>query len=309
MGKFTPLDHYSSWRKIAMGMWNTPGDPTIYGYEQYRMDEILEFYDEIHAASGVKVNATHATVHACAMIMAKHPDLNVAIINGRAMQRDTVDIFCQVAVPGSKASEGDLSGVKLKNADQLDLVEISQALRKRAKKVRAGEDQEIEQQKSTIDRIPRLMMRNMMRLMEFLTWNVPLNFKKLGMPNDPFGSAMVSSIAAFELRLGFAPLVPASRTPLVILPGAIFDRVMPVDGEPKVCKVMQISLTCDHRVFDGLQLGYLCKIIRDHFESFREIFPPAEHFAKHHPDGEEAGLAALAAHRAERDGDSSAAAE
>ena len=289
MGKFKKLEKYSSWRKIAMGIWNGPGDPTIYGFEEFRMDDILEFFDEIQAATTTTIKPMHAAVHACAQTMTENPDLNVAIINGRCMKRPSVDIFCQVAVPGKTASEGDLSGVKLRNVDGMDIVEIARALRGRARKVRAGTDEEIERQKSTIDRIPRLLMRNAMRAMEFLTWNVPVDLKKAGLPDDPFGSAMVSSLATYGMQNGFAPLIPSSRTPILLVPGAIYDAVMPHNGEPKVCKAMQLTLTCDHRAFDGLQLSYLSNIVQATYNDFQSVFPTADALAKHHPDGEEAG--------------------
>ena len=41
--RWKPLDHYSSWRKISIGMWNSPGDPTIYGYETLVVEDLLRY--------------------------------------------------------------------------------------------------------------------------------------------------------------------------------------------------------------------------------------------------------------------------
>lgn len=287
MGKnWRALEKYSSWRKISMGMWHGPGDPSIYGYETLIVDEALEYIERVSAISGVKITMLAYMVYTIAKILRENPDLNVIIVNGRVLQREHVNIFCQVALPSSSehTQESDLSGVKLRDVDHMDLVDIAKRLRGRAKKVRTGKDKEIERQKSTINLIPRFMMRTAMKIMEFLTFNVPINFGKLGMPDDPFGSCMISSIAAFELRLGLAPLVPASRCPILFVPGAVFDDVRVVDDEIKKCKVMQVSLTCDHRAFDGLQIGVYGRSIRAFIEHPYTHFPDPETFAHHNTD-------------------------
>jgi hypothetical protein len=91
---------------------------------------------------------------------------------------------------------------------------------------------------------------------------------------------MVSSVASFDIRLGFAPLVPASRTPLVALPGAFFERPMVVDGEIKICKVMQMGCTFDHRCFDGYQIGMIARFIRNSIENPYDYFAHPSTYAK-----------------------------
>ena len=274
------FEKYSSWRKISVGMWDTPRDPTVYGFETLDVTDTLEYLEAVSEASGVRVTMTALWVYVVAQAFARHPELNVIIVGDRVLQREHVNIFCQVAVPGSTPDQTDLSGVRLEDVDRMSIVEIAERMRGKARRVRKGEDEEIERQKSLIDRIPARLMRRALRLLDFLTFEVPVDLDDLGLHSDPFGSCMISSIAQFDLRLGLAPLVPAARVPLVILPGATFQAPMVVDGEVRARTVMQGGLTCDHRAYDGYQIGYIARAIRHGIEGAAKLMPAPETFRR-----------------------------
>lgn len=257
-----PLEKLTSWRKISVGMWDTPRDPTIYGHELLNVEEAQKYLDEIAEVSGVKTTMTALVVKAFATVYENYPELNVMIVNGRLQKRESIDVFCQVAIPDEESRSADLSGVKITGANELDVVQLSQILRGKAQKVRAGEDQEMQETKALIDKVPPWLMSRMLRTVDFLTFNVPANLDAIGVRSDPFGSFMVSSVANFDIKLGYAPLVPASRCPMVVLPGVVHETVMPVDGEPKVVQGMYAGVTFDHRCFDGYQIGEIVRMTR-----------------------------------------------
>lgn len=279
----------SSWRKISVGMWDRPSDPTIYGFETVDVDDLLDYLDEVSEASGEKVTLTAFMVKVFSDIYAEHPELNAIIVGNRVQMRENIDAFCQVSVANDKGGSADLSGVKIRNSDRLSVVEITQALRRRAEKVRKGQDEEIEQTKSMIDKIPPLLLPRILKVVDFLTYAVPVDLGKIGIRDDPFGSFMVSNCAPFNIRLGFAPLVPAARTPLVILPGIVEDHVFVEDKKPVVKRGVQIGLTADHRCFDGLQIGYIVRGVRDRLNHPRDYYPPAETFAPKEAKAESKG--------------------
>ncbi|WP_158542477.1 2-oxo acid dehydrogenase subunit E2 [Lujinxingia litoralis] len=274
----------SSWRKLSVGMWTRPSDPTVYGHETHPADKILTYLEEVSEYSGQKVTMTAYLVKSMALMFALYPELNSIVVGNRVMQRENVDIFCQVAVAGGDGKDADLSGVKIRNADRLSIVEIAEYLHSRATRVRKGQDEEIEQTKSMIDKIPPLLLPTVMRLVDILTFVVPVDLGKLGIRDDPFGSGMVTNCAPFNIRLGLAPLVPASRTPLVLLPGAIYEAPAVVDGEVKVTQVMSSSFTLDHRCYDGYHIGKLVTTMRECLMDPAYHHPPAETFKKTHVD-------------------------
>ncbi|RDV38266.1 hypothetical protein DV096_10670 [Bradymonadaceae bacterium TMQ3] len=276
----------SSWRKLSVGMWNRPSDPTVYGHETHPADKILTYLEEVSAYSGQKITMTAYLVKSMAIMFSLYPELNVIVVGNRVLQRENIDIFCQVAVAGGDGKDADLSGVKIRNADRLSIVEIAEYLHTRATRVRKGEDEEIEQTKSMIDKIPPLLLPAVMRMVDMLTFAVPIDLGKLGIRDDPFGSGMVTNCAPFNIRLGLAPLVPASRTPLVLLPGAVYQAPAVVDGKVKVADVMSSSFTLDHRCYDGYHIGKLVTTMRECLMDPAYHHPPAESFKQ---GGAEAG--------------------
>ncbi len=277
MSKYwSPIENQTSWRKISLGMWKQPSDPTIYGFETLDVTDTLEYLDQVHEASGVKVSPAALLIWVFSDVFSTYPELNVMIVNGQIQQRHTVDAFCQVAIPHAVGDQADLSGVKIAESDRLDIVEIAKALRGKARRVRDGQDQEIEKQKKLIDHVPSQVIGKAVELVDFLTYNVPLDLDSLGIKSDPFGSFMVSSIAAFDLRLGLAPLVPASRCACVALPGAVFEKPMVHEDEVKPRKVIQVGCTFDHRCYDGYQIGLLVRRVREVMEHPRDHLPAPE---------------------------------
>lgn len=261
-------------------MWKRPSDPTIYGFETVDIDDLVDYLEEISAASGKKITMTAYLAKCCADVIAQYPVLNAIIIGNRVLQRENVDVFCQVAVANKDGGSADLSGVKLGNAEELGLVEIAERLHYRAAKVRKGQDEEIEKTKSMIDKVPPLVLPTVMELFDFLTYVVPFDLGKLGIRDDPFGSIMVTNCAPFDIKLGFAPLVPSARTPMVILPGVVGEYVFVEDGKPVVKRGVQISMTFDHRCFDGLQIGIFVREFRARLNRPRDYFPAPETFGE-----------------------------
>ncbi len=280
MGKhWKPLKKLSSWRKISVAMWDPPSDPTIYGHDTLDVTDTLEYLEAVSKASGTKVSMTALVVKCFATVFDQHPDLNVMLVNGRIQRRESVDVFCQVMIPSEKATSADLSGVKLVDVPSMDLVEVAQRLAGKADKLRTGQDEEMEKTKDLINIVPPLLIKKMLQLVDFLTFNVPIDLDGIGVRSDPFGSLMVSSIAQFGIKLGYAPLVPASRCPLVALPGAVHDIVRVVDGEIMARKGVTIGATFDHRLYDGAQIALITRGMTEMVQRPQDFFPAPETWA------------------------------
>lgn len=276
---WSKLDDYSTWRKIAMGMWDEPNDPTIYGRETVDVSSVTSYLEEVREVSGVKVTMTAYTANMMADVLREHPDLNCMAIGHHIVQRETIDIFCQVAIPGDSAGKADLSGVKIRDADELDLVEIAEILRSKAGAVRDGQDVEMEQDKSKLEWIPNSVLNRLLDLLDVLTFQVPIDLEALGVRNDPFGSCMVTSVGQFDIFQGFAPLLPGSHCPLVTLPGKVHRAPFVEEDEVVIRDAVTFSCTFDHRVYDGLQIGHLVRGMRDRLHNPLDYFPEPSYWA------------------------------
>jgi pyruvate dehydrogenase E2 component (dihydrolipoamide acetyltransferase) len=97
----------------------------------------------------------------------------------------------------------------------------------------------------------------------FLTQDLGLDLRRVGIPFDQFGSAMVTNVGMFGLPHGFAPLVPFARTPILATIGAVMDKPVAVDGRVEIRPMLTVGATFDHRLLDGYQAGKLAKRFRE----------------------------------------------
>jgi pyruvate dehydrogenase E2 component (dihydrolipoamide acetyltransferase) len=261
-----PYSRPSMWRRMSFANWADPVDPQVYGRLELDMSNAIRFAEQESARTGAKVTPTHLVVRAVALALARHPDANALIRWRRVYRRTHVDVFCQVAIPGEKP---DLSGTVLRDADRKPPGELALELQNKAAEVRTGKDKEMVKTRRTLDLLPSLISRAILSFVAFLTYTLNLNLRLFGIPRDPFGGAMVSSIGSLGIPEGWPPLVPMSSTPLLIAVGRIEDKPVVREGpsgkEIVIRPMCVLSCTFDHRVMDGFLGGKLSRFVEEYF--------------------------------------------
>ncbi len=271
--RFRRAEALSSWRRLAVHVWRAPADPTVYGVLECDMRKSLPYLEALNAIpGGARVTPAHLVVKAIAKALAEFPAANGMIALGRVYLRDSVDIYCQVATDGGK----DLSGFKIRHADRKSPAEIADELTDGAANVRAGRDPGSEATKKSLARIPEFLLRPVLRLTGFLTFDLRLDLSRFGIAYDQFGGAMVSNVGGFGLQTGLAPLVPVSRSPIVLLVGEVRERPLAENGTVVAAPVMNVGATFDHRLIDGFQGSAMARIVIDAVQDPEKAFgPPA----------------------------------
>ena len=257
---FAPLEKVSTWRRLAVGMWGSPANPTAQGEREIDLSRALPWLEQVSVAAGMKVTVTHLFVAAIGRMLAKYPDYNVILRRNRPYRRDTVDIFVQVVVKGAGAS-ADLSGVKVKGADGASIAEIARQIAERAKSIRSGKDEDIEAAKSSLRFIPPQLAPYLMRAVSYLNYDLGLDMSRFGLKPDPFGSAMVTNVGGFDIPHALVPLMPTSRVPFLFCLGQIHDRPLAVAGKVEVRPAMRLTASFDHRLYDGFQIGLMTNFV------------------------------------------------
>lgn len=259
MSRFEKLDRISSWRRIAGVMWGEANSPQVLGFDDVEFTAINELIPKIRKETGVNVTPTHFAVKSVGNLFKKYPDLNVLMVRGQPMRRKSIDIFVQVAVKGKGGAGGaDLSGIKIKNVDQKSVVDIAKEISDRANKVRTGKDKDIEQTKRLFDSVPGFVLRKLLKVLDGAIFDMEMDLTRFGVKPDPFGSAMVTNCSSFGVHAGFAPLIPAARTPVIFLIGRTDDKPVVRDGEVAIRPICRLTGTFDHRLLDGYQIGLIC---------------------------------------------------
>jgi len=255
---FRPLEPLLGWRRVAVHAWRPPRDPSVYAIVDVPVQGALVYIDKVREATGAHVTVTHMVARAVALGIRAFPQLNGIVARRRILLRDTVDIFIQVSTQGGR----DLSGFKVVRADEKTVVEIGREVEQRVELLRSRRDRQVERTKSVLDRIPMPILGPVMRTIAYLIYDLDLDLSRFGIVKDEFGSAMVSNIATFGLSTAMAPLVPFSRTPLVVLVGQVEQRAVVEDGHVVARPMLTLGVTFDHRFMDGYQGGKMADLMR-----------------------------------------------
>ena len=256
MTRFTPVENPSSFRRMAAGMWRSPRDPSIYGQMDVDATRSLAFLAEQPG----KVTVTHLVARAVALALREQPELNAKVrFWGRLERRETIDLFVTVA------TGGDLSGARIDRADHKSLVELAREVSDRAGKIRKGNDRDHARTRGAMKALPWWLARP-------ATWATDVLVNELhvelpGMPGDPFGSAIITSVGMFGIDAAFAPFVPLARCPMLILVPEVRPRPWAVGDTACVRPVLRLCATFDHRIIDGAAAGRFAARLTELFAS------------------------------------------
>jgi len=200
---------------------------------------------------------------AVASAFEKTPEANAKIIWGKVYIKDTVDVYYQVDIEDGK----DLSGVVIPDTGNKSIVEVCKELRQSARRLRSGEDDQYEKtQKGLLSRLPAWLLRIILFLLTFMEYNLGYTAKFLGAQPEPFGTVMVTNVGPFGIDIAYAPLVPPSRVPFIVLLGGLEERAWVSNGKVCIRPTICGNATIDHRILDGNKIGRLGKTIRAYME-------------------------------------------
>jgi len=252
MTTFKPVDNASSFRRMAAAMWRSPSDPSIYGQMDVDATASLAFLEQHQRATGVRLTVTHLVARAVALAMRAQPELNGKVrFWGKLEQRETVDVFVTVATEGNR----DLSGARIDRADEKPLAALAKEIADRAGRIRSGDDASYKRSKRALASVPWWLARSATWLSDVLVNELHLDLAAQGMPRDPFGSAIVTSVGMFGIDAAFAPFVPLARCPMLILVPEVRPRPWAVGDRCEVRPVLRLCATFDHRIIDGAAAG------------------------------------------------------
>lgn len=270
-----PKDDISSFRRIALGTWETAYDPSVYGTMELRMDKAVEYMAAFRKSTGKRVTVSHLVAKAMAAALERMPDANAILRFNKIYLRKRIGVFFQVAMDDEGEGKIDLSGSTLYDVEKKSLAEIIDEFEEKVQSVKKRKDPALEGTRSAMKKIPTFLMNPTLKALSFLNYTLNLDLSPFGVPRDAFGSVMITNIGSIGLDQAFVPLVPYSRVPILLALGAVREQPVVEDGKVVVGKVMKVNATFDHRFIDGLHAAIMSRVLHDHmarpFERFDEI--------------------------------------
>jgi pyruvate dehydrogenase E2 component (dihydrolipoamide acetyltransferase) len=255
LGARQPLTTY---RKIAIASWRHPRDPTTYSWLDLPIGEAEAFLKSYPTPAGSpRPSLTHYIAKIVAHCLEEHPELNHLLRGDALYRRGRTDVFVTTLL---KTGQGqDLSGFALRDAATLSLGEIAGLSAEAVERLRQGADAETRQIDRMTARMPVWLLRLAMTFQDVAHFGLNVSLRRFGLPDDRFGSAMISNFGVLGIDNALVPLSPYCRCPLII--GVGRPRPMPVvrDGQVAVAECVTISFTFDHRYADGVHGGLLMR--------------------------------------------------
>ncbi|MBN1944496.1 MAG: 2-oxo acid dehydrogenase subunit E2 [Bradymonadales bacterium] len=270
--KVKPLYKTPPFRRVALGTWGHPTDPQIYGTLEVDLTKANEWKKK-HEKDGVKISPLPMVARAIALAMQQHPDLNGFIRFKKIYIRQSIDLFFQVATE-HKSGRHDLTGVRVTEADKKGVIQIAAEIAKKVERVRKKQDTDLQKTSRMLSWMPGWMVWVMLKAVAFLSYT--LNLKFPGLPPDSFGGCMITNVGSLGLDMAYAPLVPYSRVPLIILLGQAKPRPVVEDSNIAIREVLTLNATIDHRFCDGALLARMVRVIQEVFDNPDRYFEPIE---------------------------------
>ncbi len=256
------MDRFNTpWRVTSAAIYTTPTDSRVYGTLDIDVTKARRFLDE-RRRQGEKITMTHLAVAVLARAVAFDvPEMNCFIRRGAVVGRQRLDVMVPVSVGG----DSGVTAVIIRDAHARTVSSIAAEVREKAASGRAGVETKAARNKYLLNRIPWPLRRPAFRLLKWITVDMGIEIKALGLSAHSFGSFVVSDIGSFGLNTGMTALMPAAKVPAVIVLGKMEEKPVVRNGEIVIRTVLPFTGTFDHRIVDGMQIGKLARGIKRNF--------------------------------------------
>ena len=255
------MDKFNTpWRVTSAAIYTTPTDSRVYGTLDIDVTDAVQFMREKREA-GVKITMVHLATAVLARAVAFDvPEINGFIRRGGVVGRDYLDVMVPVAMRG----EG-VTSLIIKDAHARTVTSIAGEIRSMSAKARKGDESKAAQNKYLLNRIPWPLRRPAFRFLKWITVDMGLEIRSLGLSTSSFGSFVVSDIGSHGLTTGMTALMPAAKVPAVIVLGKTEEKPVVRNGEIVIRTILPLTGTFDHRIVDGAEIGKLARGIKRNF--------------------------------------------
>jgi hypothetical protein len=253
----------TSYRRMALASWRSPRDPSTYAPLTLRMDAAEAFMAGVE--SEVPLSITHYVAKVLGDCLSRNVLLNNVLLGTTLYQRAGTHLFITTLTRTKRGN--DLAGFQIPDIATHSLTDVAALTQQQVEALRRNEVPHILRGQRRLERLPTIIAAPVFRIIEFLQYTLNLSLAAIGIPRDPYGSAIITNIGALGLDQAFIPLSPYARCSLIV--GIGKPKPMPfVEGDAVVvAKGVTITFTMDHRYADGADGGKLLRRFRKVFEN------------------------------------------
>jgi pyruvate dehydrogenase E2 component (dihydrolipoamide acetyltransferase) len=263
-------ERVQGWRKLARAAWGPPSDSQFYGELEIDAAAMQAYIEHVRRRTDVHLTVTHLMGRAVAHGLSAVPQLRVRLARGREYPRESIDVFFIVTAGGGD----ELTGVKVEAADRKAAVEIAREVNDRCAAIQQGTDVEFGRTKTLLTWLPPWLLRRALLVAAWLTSDLNLDLRRLGLPRQAFGAAMITSVGMWGVARAYSPLARYYRVPVLLLVGAVQPRPVAVAGEVLVRPMLTLGATFDHRYVDGFHAARFAQAVHEYCAHPTSFEPP-----------------------------------
>ena len=225
-------------RKLAIGAWSSPNDPSVNVQLDLDVTKLVAYLD---TQPGITLK--HALVKIFSTTIHNVPELNTVLIRSKFRQRLNNRIFIPTVF--RHRSVLDLNGIAIDDAHAMSLTNLKSTWDKKISDLRSGADRPIHRVAAIFKRLPSWLCRPAIKLVEFIQYTCNVSLGAFGLPNDRFGSMTITFLDKYDIKYAAIPIYSFSRSPITLAIGKTIK-----EGDKKI---VPVTCTFDHRCFDGFE--------------------------------------------------------
>ncbi|CAK66235.1 unnamed protein product (macronuclear) [Paramecium tetraurelia] len=250
-------------RRLSQALWSAPTEGIIYNLVEIDLTNTMKYLQSKQAKDS-RVTLTHICIRAVAeCISATRKKICGKIVFGKFVEFPTIDVSCLVNI-----GEGDdLAALLVQNADKKTFEDIAEYINGKAKMTKQGKDEEHQQRSGMLRFFPPFVIALLIQITSFLTYNLGITIKALGLKKDCFGIATVTSIGTLGFKNAIAPFTPMMRNLLMVTVNQIVEKTLVKDGQIVITPTFQLNFCADHRFLDGGAIVKSNKVLYEVFEN------------------------------------------
>ncbi|RAP38206.1 hypothetical protein DID80_02990 [Candidatus Marinamargulisbacteria bacterium SCGC AAA071-K20] len=260
----------STFSKLSISSWVKAKDPSTLVKLEVDATDIIVAIKAFNKKNKCSISLTHYVAAIMSKCLNKHNDLNRVLLRNRLYQRKNVSIFFAAFVKSKKWGT-DLSGVTLYKCEDKSIVEISKEVEEKVLQLRRDQDPAMKAVRRLVKPIPNIFLSLYLKFFEFILYTLNWPLTLLGLPKDPFGSVLITSLGGFGFETVYAPIIPLSRTPFLVCIGKPHLKPWVVKQEIVPRNILTITFTIDHRLLHGVQGARPYRLFKRLFNNPDEI--------------------------------------
>lgn len=245
-------------RKVAMAMWQGPGEGYIHARLEVDAEEALEFLRWQGERGEHRASMTALVGKAVGEVLVRVPELNRTLVWDTLQAHDTVDLSILVAFDGQQ----DVGWVKLVGVHEMTVDDVARELRQGARRVREPGQGPMAQRL-----LPVGLLRPVMALSGWFAAGLGGSLKPFGIEPYPFGSAVVTTAATYDIDEVYDARTPFGHVAFNVVVCRVQERAVVRDGRIEARRCFNLCLNADHRMIDAVHLGRTLAVLREVLEN------------------------------------------